>query len=140
MDSASLVASSSDWIVARAYDGDATEAPVAAGSRRMVSAAAALTSAMSTPTARSSAPAIPSVCARRALSRCTGSTAGLPAEVADSMAAPIASWLRRVNFDASMIPSSVAATPANCGKSQGDTPVGSCTFPQFAEKGGGGSG
>ncbi len=45
---------------------------------------------------------MPSGWAISAASRCTASTWACPAEAAAEMAALIASWLRVVNFDASM--------------------------------------
>jgi hypothetical protein len=95
---------------AREYDGAPTVEPLAAGSLRSSASMPATTAAGWTPAASNSGRAMPSGWASSAASRCTASTWGCPPEAAVVMAVLIASWLRVVNFDASIW----CGTPLSC--------------------------
>src|SRR4051812_48216220 len=82
--------------------GAATVAPLALGNRPCRASFSARTSVRSAPTARSSGPAVPSVCSSSAPSRCAGSTAGLPRSTECRTAADSASWLFVVSLLASI--------------------------------------
>ena len=87
---------------ARAYDGAPTVLPLAAGSRPSSARTPASTVEGCTPTACSNGRTMPSGSASSAASRCTASTCAWPADADAEMALLMASWLRVVNFDASM--------------------------------------
>ena len=74
--------------------------PLARGSAASAASACAVSAAGSTPALLIMVPAVPSCGRSRATSRCSGSVAVLPAVVAASWAASIASRLRVVNFSA----------------------------------------
>jgi hypothetical protein len=87
---------------ARDSCGAATLEPWAAGSDRSCASARERTCATSTPTASSSAPAMPSGWSSRASSRWTGATSGWPSVEARRTAVLTASWLLVVRRSASM--------------------------------------